>query len=138
MEGLLLAMILWILFLPHDQSTKDFPQKLHVAVIAYNISNNAGMEDNLVSLLLEEDQSTKDFPQKLRVAVMACKVRNGAGVGYDLIGYLSEDDEVTALDLIKDKDGGTWYKIDRQSLPADLKISGEECYIRSDLLITNE
>lgn len=77
---------------------------------------------------------TNERPQTMYVTADVCKVRAGAGEDFDTIGLLAKEDPVIVLDTTAGKDAQTWYKINPSSLPEDLDISNEECYIRSDLL----
>lgn len=77
---------------------------------------------------------TNERPRTMYVNTDVCKVRAGAGEEFDTIGLLAKEDPVIVLDTTTGKDAQTWCKIDQASLPEDLDISNDECYIRSDLL----
>lgn len=81
-----------------------------------------------------QGQGTKAFPQEMYVCENVCKIRAGAGKSFEVVGLLAKEEMVTVLNLVEGEDGQTWYKLDKDSLPADMDIEAEECYIRSDLL----
>ena len=74
------------------------------------------------------------YPRTMYVNCLVCKVRDGAGEEFKIVGLMAEEEEVTVLEMIEGSGGRSWYKIDKESLPEDMDISAEECYIRSDLL----
>ena len=53
---------------------------------------------------------------------------------FDTVGLLAKEDLVIVSGTTTGKGAQTWYSIDKTSLPEDLDITVEECYIRSDLL----
>lgn len=76
----------------------------------------------------------KAAPQTMYVNANVCKIRAGAGENFNTVGLLAKETPVIVLDKAAGKDTQTWYRIDKASLPAELEIDVEECYIRSDLL----
>lgn len=68
------------------------------------------------------------------VNCLVCKVREGAGEEFKIVGMMAEEEEVTVLGITEGSGNRYWYKIDKNSLPEDMDIAAEECYIRSDLL----
>ncbi len=80
-------------------------------------------------------QDIEAFPQTMYVCQNVCRVRVGAGESFDAVGLLAKEDMVTVLDLVEGENGKTWYRLDKDSLPTDMDIEAEECYIRSDLLV---
>ena len=81
-----------------------------------------------------EKEESKTYPRTMYVNCLVCKVREGAGEEFKVVGLMAEEEEVTVLDLVEGSGGRSWYRIDKESLPEDMDISAEECYIRSDLL----
>lgn len=73
-------------------------------------------------------------PRIMYVNTDVCKVRSGAGEEFDTVGLLAKEEPVIVLDKTSGKDTQTWYRIDTASLPEDLELPMDECYIRSDLL----
>lgn len=73
-------------------------------------------------------------PRTMYVNADVCKLRAGAGEEFDTVGLLAKEEPVIVLDKTTGEDTQTWYKIDTASLPEDLEIPMDECYIRSDLL----
>ena len=82
----------------------------------------------------EKKEEPKTYPRTMYVNCLVCKVRDGAGEEFKIVGLMAEEEEVTVLEMIEGSGGRNWYKIDKDSLPEDMDISAEECYIRSDLL----
>lgn len=79
-----------------------------------------------------------EYPQTMHVTEgNVCRIRAGAGETFDVVGLIAEEDEVVALEMAKGENDRTWYRIDKSSLPDDMDISADECYIRSDLLVKN-
>ena len=74
------------------------------------------------------------YPRTMYVNCLACKVREGAGEEFKVVGMMAEEEEVTVLERVEGSGNRSWYRIDKESLPEDMDISAEECYIRSDLL----
>lgn len=70
----------------------------------------------------------------MHVSADVCKIRDGAGEEFGTIGLLAKQAQVIVVDGATDRNGQTWYRIDKASLPEELNISAEACYIRSDLL----
>ncbi len=83
-------------------------------------------------------RGTGEFPQTMRACEKVCKIRAGAGESYETVGLIAEAEVVTALELVAGENGQTWYRLDKESLPKDMEISADACYIRSDLLSLNE
>lgn len=77
---------------------------------------------------------TEEYPRTMYVNCRVCMVRAGAGAEFAVVGMMSEEEEVTVLELVEGDGGWSWYRIDKESLPEDMDISEEACYIRSDLL----
>lgn len=82
------------------------------------------------------EELTEEYPRIMYVNanVLVCNVRAGAGEEYAVVGMLSQEEEVTVLEMVEGSGERNWYRIDKESLPEDMGISTEECYIRSDLL----
>ena len=74
------------------------------------------------------------YPRTMYVNCLVCKVRDGAGEEFKVVGLMAEEEEVTVLEMIEGSGNQSWYRIDKKSLPEDMDIFAEECYIRSDLL----
>lgn len=83
-------------------------------------------------------RATGEYPQTMLVREKVCKIRAGAGESYETVGLIAEAEVVTALELVTGENGQTWYRLDKESLPKDMDVSAEACYIRSDLLSLNE
>ena len=81
-----------------------------------------------------EKEESKTYPRTMYVNCLACKVREGAGEEFKVVGMMAEEEEVTVLERVEGSGNRSWYRIDKESLPEDMDISAEECYIRSDLL----
>ncbi|MBD5492773.1 MAG: peptidase, M56 family protein [Lachnospiraceae bacterium] len=82
----------------------------------------------------ETGVDAKTYPLTMYVNCLVCKVRDGAGEEFKVVGLMAEEEEVTVLEMIEGSGNRSWYRIDKKSLPEDMDISAEECYIRSDLL----
>ena len=82
----------------------------------------------------EEKEESKTYPRTMYVNCLVCKVREGAGEEFKIVGMMAEEEEVTVLGITEGSGNRYWYKIDKNSLPEDMDIAAEECYIRSDLL----
>lgn len=82
----------------------------------------------------EEKEEAKTYPRTMYVNCLVCKVREGAGEEYKIVGMMAEEEAVTVLGITEGSGNRYWYKIDKNSLPEDMDIAAEECYIRSDLL----
>lgn len=82
-------------------------------------------------------RGTGEYPQTMRVCENVCKVRAGAGEAYETVGLIAEEEVVTVLELVEGENGKTWYRLDKESLPKDMDIAADDCYIRSDLLVLN-
>lgn len=80
------------------------------------------------------EELTEEYPQTMYVNVQVCKVREGAGEEFTVVGLIAEEEEVTVLEMVEGSGERNWYRIDKESLPEDMEVSAEECYIRSDLL----
>lgn len=80
------------------------------------------------------EELTEEYPRTMYVNVQVCKVREGAGEEFTVVGLIAEEEEVTVLEMVEGSGERNWYRIDKESLPEDMEVSAEECYIRSDLL----
>lgn len=80
------------------------------------------------------EELTEEYPRTMYVNVQVCKVREGAGEEFTVVGLIAEEEEVTVLEMVEGSGGRNWYRIDKESLPEDMEVSAEDCYIRSDLL----
>lgn len=80
------------------------------------------------------EELTEEYPRTMYVNVQVCKVREGAGEEFTVVGLIAEEEEVTVLEMVEGSGGRNWYRVDKESLPEDMEVSAEECYIRSDLL----
>lgn len=80
------------------------------------------------------EELTEEYPRVMYVDCLVCKVRAGAGEEFAVVGLMAEEDAVTVLEMVEGSGERNWYRIDKESLPEDMEISVEECYIRSDLL----
>lgn len=80
------------------------------------------------------EELTEEYPRTMCVDTRVCKVRAGAGEEFAVVGLLAEEEEITVLEMVEGSGERNWYRIDKESLPEDMEVSVEECYIRSDLL----
>lgn len=80
------------------------------------------------------EELTEEDPRTMCVDTRVCKVRAGAGEEFAVVGLLLEEEEITVLEMVEGSGERNWYRIDKESLPEDMEVSAEECYIRSDLL----
>lgn len=80
------------------------------------------------------EELTEEYPRTMCVDTRVCKVRAGAGEEFAVVGLLAEEEEITVLEMVEGSGERNWYRIDKGSLPEDMEVSAEECYIRSDLL----
>lgn len=79
-------------------------------------------------------EDDEEYPRVMYVDCLVCKVRAGAGEEFAIAGLAAEGEEVIALEMVKGSGERNWYRVDKESLPEDMDISAEECYIRADLL----
>lgn len=79
----------------------------------------------------------KERPQTMYVSADTCRVRAGAGEEFDTVGLLAKEEQVVAVEATTGEGDQIWYRIDKTSLPEDLDLPADECYIRSDLLAKN-
>lgn len=82
-------------------------------------------------------RGVREYPQTMHVANDICRIRAGAGEEFEVVGLLAKGERVMVLERKAGKDGQIWYRLDTSSLAEELELSGEEVYIRSDLLVMN-
>lgn len=88
--------------------------------------------EELFGDMAQED--SEDYPRVMYVNCRVCKVRAGAGEKFAVVGLMAEEEAVTVLEMVEGSGERNWYRIDKESLPEDMDISADECYIRADLL----
>lgn len=84
--------------------------------------------------LSNNQENTEELDSVMYVNRENCRIRTGPGEWYDTENLLAKGESVTVTERVYDSENNAWCKIDPQSLPADIKLSGEEYYILSSLL----